>query len=95
MLNTFVLWSDDPGAFARVSRLDEFSMFEVKAHHGDTLVRGIVTKNDAGFRGRQWEDDITGQQHRTLREASRAIMTEAKMREQFRVWLKVNGKVED
>lgn len=28
-----------------------------------------VTKNDAGFRGRQWESDVTGQQYATQRDA--------------------------
>jgi hypothetical protein len=30
-----------------------------------------VTKNEAGFSGRQWESDVTGQQYPTKREALR------------------------
>jgi len=54
-----------------------------------------VSHDEACFRGRQWTDDVTGQQHGTLKAAALAILHEAKMREQFRVWLKVNKVNED
>lgn len=41
----------------------------------------MITKNDAGFRNRQWESDVTGQQYRTKREALAAEAEELAYRQ--------------
>lgn len=43
-----------------------------------TQVQGIVLHNEAGFRGRQWESAIDGQQHSSLMEALRAALRSAR-----------------
>ena len=52
----------------------------VTAHTADLMgtAQGIVLNNDAGFRGRQWESGIDGQQHPTLRSAMESAITVAR-----------------
>lgn len=43
-------------------------------------VQGTVWMNEAGFRGRQWESSIDGQQHPTLKSAMEAAVERAQAR---------------
>jgi hypothetical protein len=51
----------------------------VTAHSNDlgAQVQGLVGFNEAGFRGRQWESSIDGQQYPSLIEAMRAAISVA------------------
>lgn len=41
-------------------------------------VVGYVSRNEAGFRGRQWESEIDNRQHETLRDAAQCAIVAAR-----------------
>jgi len=53
-----------------------------------TTVQGIVTRNEAGFAGRQWESAIDGQQHPSLTAACRAAVSLARQRADIAAFIK-------
>lgn len=65
----------------------------VTAHSSDleAQVQGRVFFNEAGFRGRQWESSIDGQQHSSLIEAMREAVREARIRADFAIFVRVLG----
>lgn len=56
-----------------IARCITAGVWLVTAHSADLRaeVQGYVSKEDAGFRGRQWESTIDGQQYPSLIEAVR------------------------
>lgn len=65
----------------------------VTAHAGADIatVQGTVFLNEAGFRGRQWESSIDGQQHPSLKSAMEAALDKAIERARFQAFWKAQA----
>lgn len=75
-----------------IARQQDPGYWLVTAHSADlgAEVQGIVQFNEGGFRGRQWESQIDGQQYSSLIEAMREAVSIARQRADFAAFARVN-----
>ncbi len=80
-MNIKTITSDIGTASARQDRPGRWT---IAAESGRTVRLSVVTKDEAGFAGRQWTSSLDGQQYPTAKAAAEEVIREAKAAEDIR-----------